>query len=281
MNDGLGQREHDLPVPSPREAGIVNRRRMYVFVAITVATIGLAAFFLTRNTRQELRADTAAAPGYDGSERSVDDAPFQLAMPVTTAGPTTIPGGMPSPYDETTTTETPPASVADPAATPAGPSTTKPGAPQTPPTTAPPRVRLPPLSDPGPGATPTCSAYYLIMQAGRDTQNRFIENPMTKISAIRNLLLQRFDQALSLLDSAPTTPGPDLDVQQTLRGRIAQMRSFASDTTTVQQGALVYSPLEKPRRAGEAVGWPEILDHINRNCIEVYRNAGSTRGSAV
>jgi len=257
-----------------------------VFISITVATIGLAVFFLTRDTRQVLRADTAAAPGYGGSERKADDAPFQLAMPTTTAGPTTIPGGMPSPYDETTTTETPPASVADPAAAPAGPSITQPGVPHTvptapPPTTAPPKVRLPPLTDPGPGATPTCSAYYLIMQAGRDTQNSFIENPMTKISTVRNLLLQRFDQALGLLDNAPTTPGPDLEVQQTLRGRIAQMRSFASDTTTVEQGSLVYSPLEKPRRAGEAVGWPEILDHINRNCIEVYRTAGSTRGSAV
>ncbi len=254
-------------------------RRLYLFVGIAVAVIGLAAFLLTRNTRHELRAEDAAAPGFDGSGAKAEDAPFQLAMPTTTAGPTTIPGGPVSPFDETTTTGVAPTTGIDPAATPPGPAIQT-GAPQTgptaPPPTTPPIVRLPSIFDPGSSTTPTCSAYYLVMQAGRDTQNRFIGNPKASITAVRNLLLQRFDQALSVLDRAPTTPGPDLAVQQTLRSRIGQMRFIAAGVTTIEQGGDVFYPLQLPRAPAETVGWPEILDHLTRNCVDVYRSAGDT-----
>lgn len=273
-NDGLARvgNEH-RGVPDPRTAKLVKNRRLHAFLAVAVVAIGLVSYFLTRNTRQELRADAAAAPGYDQSGESVNNVPFQLAEPTTTAGPTTIPGGPVAPIDETTTTGV------DPAATPPDPAIQT-GAPQTgptaPPPTTPPIVSLPSIFDPGSSTTPTCSAYYLVMQAGRDTQNRFIGNPKASITAVRNLLLQRFDQALSVLDRAPTTPGPDLTVQQTLRSRIGQMRFIAAGVTTIEQGGDVFYPLQLPRAPAETVGWPEILDHLTRNCVDVYRSAGDT-----
>lgn len=256
----------------------MKQRRLVWFAVITVMVVGVSAYFITRNTTQDVRADSSPTPGYSGADHPADDARFQFAEPTTTVGPTTIPGGAP-PLPETTTSAIP--STTDggnslpPSSPPAGADPTAPRPVAAPPT-QPPIVRLPSIFDPGPSTTPTCSAYYLVMQAGRDTQNRFIDNPKTSIAAVRNVMLQRFDQALSVLDSAPTTPGPDLAVQQTLRSRIGEMRAIASSVKTVAQGAAVYYPLQLPRGPAETVGWPEILDHLTRNCPEVYRTSGDT-----
>lgn len=110
-------------------------RRLYVFIAISVAAVVLAAYFLTRNTRQELRADQAATPGFDDSGPRDDDRPFEFAGPTTTAGATTIPGGVASPFEETTTTTT---TTLPPFVPTAPPPTT--------PSTLPPKLLLPQLS---------------------------------------------------------------------------------------------------------------------------------------
>lgn len=111
-------------------------RRLYVYVAISVAAVALAAYFLTRNTRQELRADQAATPGFDESGPQDDDRPFEFAGPTTTAGATTIPGGVASPFEETTTTTT---TTTLPPFVPTAP-------PPTTPSTLPPKPLLPHLS---------------------------------------------------------------------------------------------------------------------------------------
>lgn len=95
-------------------------RRLYGFVAIFVLVVGTTAYFVTRNTRHDVRADDAAAPGFNSAGPSGDDAPFQFAEPTTTAGPTTIPG-LPDPFEETTTTTT---TTTAPSTTSTTPSTT-------------------------------------------------------------------------------------------------------------------------------------------------------------
>ncbi len=83
----------------------MTRGRLYGFVAVVFVAVTLSAFLITRNTRQEVRADGSPAPGFDGRDRAVDDSPFELAEPTTTEGPTTIPGGA-RPRRSTTTTST-------------------------------------------------------------------------------------------------------------------------------------------------------------------------------
>jgi len=84
----------------------MTRARTVAFIAVVAIAVGLSAFFVTRNTRQEVRVDTAASPGFDGSDRGVDGSPFEFAEPTTTVGPTTIPGGRPTTRRATTTTTT-------------------------------------------------------------------------------------------------------------------------------------------------------------------------------
>lgn len=259
----------------------MKRSALASFIAVALLLVGLGAFFVTRDTRSKIHAQSAPAPGFKDSDREVDGSRFQLAGPTTTAGPTTIPGGSPAPAMTTTTTEAPQTSTGGPGTAPTGPSPAQPGAPRAggatpPPPTIPPSVRLPPVVAPGPSATPTCSAYYLVVQVGRDTQNRLIDNPRTSIASIRSTFLRNFDQAIGVLDRATTPLAPDLVVEQTLRGRIAQMRSIVSTVTTIEQGGAVYYPLQLPRGTGEAAGWPEILDHLMRNCPDVYGSTGST-----
>ena len=255
----------------------MTRQATFRFFGAVVVVVGLSAFFITRNTRQEVHAGSGSAPGFEEGAPDRGDPRFELAGPTTTAGPTTIPGGRVTIPDSTTSVPPAPAggspsSNADPATAPG-----KDGGEQTPTTatTQPPIVLLIPVSDQGATATPTCSAYYLVGRAGRDTQNRLIENPGTGIATVRTNLLRSFDQATAVLDQAPDS-GPDVAVQDALRTRISQMRSIASKVTSVEQGAGVFFPLQLPRAADEAAGWPEILDHLNRDCGEVYRTFGST-----
>ena len=84
----------------------MTRQRLFGFIAVVVVFVGLSAFLVTRNTRQELRADSSAAPGFGGDDRDIDDSPFEFAGPSTTAGPTTIPGGKDALTRRTTTTTT-------------------------------------------------------------------------------------------------------------------------------------------------------------------------------
>ena len=84
----------------------MTRQRLFGFIAVVVVFVGLSAFLVTRNTRQELRADSSAAPGFGGGDRDIDDSPFEFAGPSTTAGPTTIPGGEDALTRRTTTTTT-------------------------------------------------------------------------------------------------------------------------------------------------------------------------------
>ena len=86
----------------------MTRLRLPSYAALVIVAVTVSAFLLTRNTRQEVRAASGPAPGFEGEERGVDDSPFNLAEPTTTAGPTTIPGGRDLGRSTTTTTTTTP-----------------------------------------------------------------------------------------------------------------------------------------------------------------------------
>lgn len=252
------------------------------FIAITVVVVSASAYFIVRDTRRDVLVESAPTPGFRGSERAVDATPFKSAEPTTTIGPTTIPGPAPTLPTTTAPTSAGPGTApiaAQPGQAPASSQGLPDVGPATPATT-PPKVPLPWVTDPGPSATPTCVAYYLAVRPGRETQNLFIDNPKTSIASVRRLLLRGFEQALDVLDRSATPAGPEADVEQSLRRRIAEMSSIASTVTTAEQGAAVYFPLQLPRRDGEAAGWPEILDHLERNCVEVYRSFGSTTESS-
>lgn len=87
-------------------ADVVTRARIVGFLTITVVLIGASGYFLTRNTRQEVRANLDETPGLRRVDRHLDSSPFELAAPTTTEGPTTIPGGPGSPAISTTAAPT-------------------------------------------------------------------------------------------------------------------------------------------------------------------------------
>lgn len=190
-------------------------RRLYTFIAFVAIAVGLSVFFLTRNTRHEVRVDDGAAPGANSSGPKVDDTPFNLALPTTTAGPTTIPGGVPSPYEETTTTTTTTTTTIAPTTVP--PPTTS---------TLPTRPLVPQLSS----INSVCGMVDTLQSAAnvffdKNVDARSTLTPMSKV-------LNRF------ASMSPKEINPDAAVITTLFDQlVATVRSAAwnvSDPTVVQ-----------------------------------------------
>jgi hypothetical protein len=204
--------------------------------------------------------DAGATPGFTPKRAKVDNSPFEMANPTTTAGPTTIPGSGPTlPLPDmfrTTTTEAPTV----------GPDGIVQGA--APPTTE----QLSPIASPG-TSTPTCDAFYVAAQAGRDVQIRFANDPNADFRAAADRLVQAFNEAMNGL-TPRLAAGPDPDTAVALRDRLIQMRGYAQQAQTLNDGGKVFYPLTTPQQPGERAGWPQILAHLNRYCPAVPRSFG-------
>lgn len=225
------------------------RHRLSVLALAVAATAALLAA-CGRSTEV-----SSGTPGYEDEDTRIDtSSPFTIARPTTTEGATTIPGAdptlpMPDVFKKTTTTTTDDDSVATPTTNPMG------------------DIAVPAAS------TPTCDAFFKVAVAGRDVQLRFTNDPNSSFDAARDRLVQGLNEALNTL-TPRVGEGPDPETAVALRDRILSMRAIAEGAVTLEEAGGVFYPLQTPRIAGEAAGWPEILSHLTRYCASVPRSFG-------